>query len=78
MAIKWVRMGKVETFEGSTIYYEARDLPISIESRMRRIPHANGRPGSWWHTSYFVIQNGVEVAEKYLLRDAKEYAETLL
>lgn len=78
MAIKWVSMGKTVTFDGSTVYYEAENLPISIESRKRKIPHANGRSGFWWHTSYFVLHNGTEVAEKYSLRDAKEYVETLL
>lgn len=76
--IKWEKMGKEVTPEGTTIYYEAANVPISIESRKRHIPHANGKPGTWDHTSYFVFLNGKEVAEKWSLKDAKEYAETLI
>lgn len=75
--IKWVKMGKTVSPEGTTITYEAVDHPFTIESRKRHIPHANGI-GTWDHTSYFVIFLGKEVAEKYSLKDAKEYAEGLL
>ena len=75
--IKWTKMGKTVSQEGTTITYEAVDHPITIESRKRHIPHANGI-GTWDHTSYFVIFLGKEVAEKYSLKDAKEYAEELL
>lgn len=75
--IKWTKMGKTVSQEGTTITYEAVDHPITIESRKRHIPHANGI-GTWDHTSYFVIFLGEEVAEKYSLKDAKEYAEELL
>lgn len=73
--IKWTKMGKEVSTEGTTITYEANNLPLTIESRKRHIPHANGKPGTWDYTSYFVIYCGEEVAEKHTLKDAKEYAE---
>lgn len=76
--MKWVKMGETVSPEGTTIEYEAVDHPFTIESRRRHIPHANGRSGTWDHTSYFVLFLGKEVAEKYSLKDAKEYAEELL
>lgn len=73
--IKWTKMGQEVSTEGTTITYEANNLPLTIESRKRHIPHANGRPGTLDYTSYFVIYCGEEVAEKHTLKDAKEYAE---
>lgn len=73
--IKWINAGKSVSPEGTTITYEARDLPITIESRKRHIPHCNGKSGTWDYTSYFVMYLGEDVAEKHSLKDAKEYAE---
>ena len=77
MTVKWVKTGKVVRTSGSTtIIYRLEGTPYTVESRKRPIPHAN-RSGTWDHTSYFVLKDGVEVAEKHTLRAAKEYAEAL-
>lgn len=75
----WQKTGKIVSGEGTTVEYRpARvKINISVESRKRHIPHANG-VGTWDHTSYFVILNGEDVKEKYSLKDAKEYAEGLI
>lgn len=75
--IKWVKMGTTVNSEGRTTFYEAESAPLTIESRLRHIPHAN-RNGTWDHTTYYVLKNGQEVAEKNSLKDAKEYAEKLV
>ena len=74
--MNWIKEGRIVNSEGTTIIYHASGTDISIESRKRHIPHANGE-GTWDHTSYFVIQNGQKLAEKMSLRDAKEYAEQI-
>lgn len=75
----WQKTGKIVSGEGTTVEYRpARvKINISVESRKRHIPHANG-VGTWDHTSYFVILNGDDVKEKCSLKDAKEYAEGLI
>lgn len=60
--------------EGTTITYSLPNTEITIESRKRHIPHADGI-GTWDYTSYFILKNGKELAEKRSLKDAKEYAE---
>ena len=73
--LAWKIIGKSITFDnGTTIYYAADGTDYIIESRKRKIPHANGS-GFWWFTSYFVLKNGVELAEKNTLSSAKEYVE---
>jgi hypothetical protein len=75
----WKKTGKIVSAEGTTVEYrpaKAR-INISVESRKRHIPHANGS-GTWDHTSYFVILDGADVKEKWTLKDAKEYAEGLI
>lgn len=72
--IKWVKMGTTVNSEGRTTTYEAENTSLTIESRMRHIPHANG-VGTWDHTSYFVLKDGQELVEKQSLKDAKKYAE---
>lgn len=63
---------------GTTITYRAKEHPMLIvQSRKRHIPHANGI-GTWDHTSYFVIHNGVKIKECYTLRDAKAAAEEIV
>ena len=74
--MKWEKVGKTVNTEGTTICYKAVGTGITIESRKRHIPHASGS-GTWDHTTYWVLENGVEVKERYSLADAKEYAEGL-
>ena len=74
--MKWNKISKTTNSEGTTITYKCDALPgITIESRKRHIPHANG-VGTWDHTSYFVIKDGKET-EKWSLKDAQEYAERM-
>ena len=75
--IGWIKTGRTVNSEGTTITYSGVDTNLAIESRKRHIPHAN-RAGAWDHTSYFVLKDGKEVAEKWSLRDAKVFAETLM
>ena len=72
--IKWVKIGRVEGPEGSSVFRAGLGTALSIESRKRHIPHA-AKGGTWDHTTYFVLDNGKEVIEKYSLKDAMEYAE---
>ena len=75
--ITWIKTGKTVNTEGTTIFYTGKGTDFTIESRKRHIPHANGRSGSWDHTTYFVLRSGNELIEKYSLADAKEYAEKM-
>lgn len=80
MEMKWGIYDRREGPEGTTITYIPAWEPESrwaIESRKRHIPHANGS-GTWDHTSYFVLKDGKEVTEKYSLKDAKEFANSLI
>lgn len=74
--LKWVKGGRTVTAEGTTNTYYAPGTGLSVESRKRHIPHAN-RIGTWDYTSYFVLKDGKEVAEKHSLANAKKYAEQL-
>lgn len=74
--LTWEKIGRLITFDGTVNIYQAKEADIRIESRKRQIPHANGI-GTWTHTSFFVIKDDQEVAEKYSLADAKEFAEGL-
>lgn len=73
--LKWERVKKHVFTDGSTnVVYKANGCPVTIESRKRAIPHANGS-GFWWHTTYVCIApNGAE-KECWRLQYAKEYAE---
>ena len=73
---RWIKAGKTVDAQGKTITYKLENTPYSVESRTRHIPHAN-RQGTWDHTSYFVMKDGADVAEKHTLGYAKEYAEAL-
>jgi hypothetical protein len=44
-----------------------------VESRKKSIPHANGRSGTWEHTSYFVVKDGKDIKECYRLKDAQDF-----
>lgn len=77
--MKWERTGKLVGSEGTTIEYrpvKAR-INVSIESRKRHIPHANGS-GTWDCTTYWVLRDGKDVKERYSLSDAKQFAEDLI
>ena len=75
MAI-WKKIDRNENQEGTTITYQLPGTDLTIESRKRHIPHANGI-GTWDHTTYVVIVGGQDVKTQYSLADAKEYAEGL-
>lgn len=75
--MKWEKTGRTENAEGTTITYSAEGTGLTIESRKRHVPHANG-VGTWDHTSYFVLREGQVIAKKMSLRDAKAYAEGLV
>lgn len=75
--ITWKKTGRIVSPEGTTITYSS-DTAFTIESRKRHIPHAGGRSGTWDHTTYFVLKDGVEVAEEYSLADAKYLAENMI
>lgn len=77
MSGAWEKVGRNVNAEGTTTTYQLAGTQMYVQSRKRHIPHANGS-GTWDHTSFFVIDNGVEVAEKWRLQDAKEYAERRL
>ena len=74
--IELEKIAKTVNADGTTITYQVRGTGQRwlIQSRKRHIPH-NGRPGTWDHTSYFVLKDGAVVCEKARLSDAKEYAE---
>lgn len=76
--ITWEKTGRTVTEQGTTVAYTAsNDRRFTIESRLRHIPHA-AKGGTWDHTSYFVLIDGVQQREFQRLRDAKEYAELFL
>lgn len=72
--MEWKKIDRSENADGTTITYKAECWPIIIQSRKRKIPHANGS-GYWWHTTYVVMANGHEIATKQRLADAKAIAE---
>ena len=74
--MKWIKIGKAVNAEGMTITYRLEGTPYTVESRKRHIPHSN-RPGTWDLTTYHVMRDGAEVAEKSRLSFAKEYAEVM-
>lgn len=76
MAMVWSIIARWVDKDGSTTKYKLHGTGITIESRRRHIPHANGI-GTWDHTSYWVLCDGVELKEKQRLMDAKEWAEKL-
>ena len=72
--MKWEKIKTVKDENGTTITYAAEDTPLTIESRRRRIQHAN-RSGYWEYVSYFIMNGEQEIAEKWKLKEAKEYVE---
>lgn len=76
--IRWIRTGRRVGADGTTVIYTGEGTTLTIESRKRHIQHAGGRPGTWDHTTYWVLNRGTEVIEKYSLADAKAFAETYM
>ncbi|MBQ1315445.1 MAG: hypothetical protein IIY57_04565 [Erysipelotrichaceae bacterium] len=74
---KWTKSGKLVVSDGTTIIYSCDESPYTIESRKKQITHANGYPGTWEHTSYFVVKDGKDIKEFQTLKDAKDYVEDL-
>ena len=74
--MKWIKTGRTVHANGEAeITYEAEGTELKIESRKRAIPHAGGRSGVWYHTTYFVIRPDGTEKEYYSLTRAKEAAE---
>ena len=76
--LTWEKTGRTVGPEGTTNTYTAKEKPrITIESRKRHIPNANG-VGTWDHTSFVVLVDGCEVRrEEYSLKYAKDFAEKI-
>lgn len=74
--IEWKKTGKTVSDEETTITYSS-GTAYTIESRKRHIPHANGI-GTWDHTTYHILRDGVEVGKQYSLADAKYLAENMI
>ena len=76
--MRWKKIGtkvygngeKDITYEGSVDPYRV----FRIVSRKRAIPHANGKPGVWYHTTYWLIDGKTET-EFFTAKNAKEEAE---
>ena len=72
--MEWEKTGRVVKSNGESTVTYSNGQGTTIESRKRHVPHANG-VGYWTHTTYWVLVDGVEVVEKYSLKDAKEFVE---
>lgn len=71
----WAKTGRTVGPEGTTITYtDLRETGLTIESRKRHIPHANGA-GTWDHTTYWVLRDGEELVEHWTLAGAKVWAD---
>lgn len=73
--MRWKKEGNKFTANGTIITYAAPGTDLTIESRKRQIPHANGHSGTWEYTSFYVLKGRHVLVEKHSLTDAKEYAE---
>ena len=75
----WAKLGTQLGMDGEKIIlYVQEDSRYEIESRRRRIPHANGE-GYWYHTSYFLIDVNTGFEREYMrLAAAKKAAEEML
>ena len=74
--MKWKRLERKVRPEGTDVIYGLEDSDITVESRKRHVPHANGE-GTWDYTSYHVVVNGKDLTTRYSLKDAKALAELL-
>ena len=72
----WEKVGRNVNREGTTITYRLKGTELIVQSRRRAIPHANGI-GTWDHTSYWVMDGGTEIMEKWRLSEAKALAEAI-
>ncbi len=72
----WKKIGRLVSSQGTTITYQLEGTDLTVESRKRHIPHANGI-GTWDATTYMVLDDGVQIRERYTLRDAKALAEDI-
>lgn len=73
---KWIMVRKTWRDDGSrTIRYECEN--VAIESRKIAIPH-NGREGSWFYTSYWLILPDGTEKEYHTMKDAKAAGEAAL
>lgn len=71
--LKWTKAGETANSDGGkTIIYRAQGQRAVIESRRKAIPHAPGRSGVWYHTTYFVVWPDGREQEYMRLVDAKE------
>lgn len=75
--IRWTKTGRTVSAEGTTVVYRGEGTPLTIESRKRHIPHANG-DGTWDHTAYVILKDGEDLITRYSLADAKEHAARLM
>lgn len=75
--IKWTKGGKLIRQDMTINIYYYGETGYTVESRKKSIPHANGRSGTWEHTSYFVVKDSKDVKEFQTLKDAKDYVEDL-
>lgn len=71
--IKWIKGGKLIRHDMTINIYYYGETGYTVESRKKQIPHANGRAGTWEHTTYFVVKDGEDVKEFYALKDAQAY-----
>ena len=72
----WIKTGTtIRTNGEKVIRYESFRNQNAIESRKAAIPHAGGRSGVWYHTSYFLIRPDGTEKEFWTLAAAKEAAE---
>ena len=67
----WKKTGRSVKANGESITYYSNGT-YNIESRKKAIPHANGKPGCWMHTTYFLIRPDGTEKKYYSLSDAKE------
>ncbi len=73
--MNWAKTGRTINQDGTTVIYtDLRETGLTIESRKRHIPHANGS-GTWDHTTYWVLRNGEELKELQTLTAAKDWAD---
>lgn len=74
--IHWTKLTRNVSAEGEvTITYRGDGTPLLLQSRKRNFPHANNRPGYWQATTYVVMRDGEDLAERRTKRDAEVWAE---
>ena len=75
----WAKLGTQLGMDGEKIIrYVQEDSRFEIESRRRRIPHANGE-GFWYHTSYFLIDVNTGFEREFMrLQDAQKAVDEMM